>query len=52
MGVITTLLELVGFVCLVVAGWLVAPALGLTVAGVGLLAAGWLLGDGFEGSDE
>ena len=52
MGVMTTVLEALGFVLLVVAGWLVAPALGLTVAGLGLLAAGWLLGDEVEGSDE
>lgn len=32
--------EIAGFVCLVAAGALVDAALGLTVAGVGLIAAG------------
>jgi hypothetical protein len=41
---VTTLLEIVGVVAVVVAGWLVDFRLGLAAAGVALVAAGWLLG--------
>ena len=42
--VLTTLLELAGFALLAVAAWLVAPPLGLAVAGVSCIAIGWLTG--------
>jgi hypothetical protein len=37
------LLELIGLVCLVVAGWLVAPALGFAVIGVAAFVSAWSL---------
>jgi hypothetical protein len=36
-------LELIGLVCLVVAGWLVAPALGFAVIGVAAFVSAWSL---------
>ncbi len=42
--VLTTVLELAGFGALVVAGALIAPALGFAVAGVSLVTIGYLLG--------
>lgn len=40
---VSTLLELAGFGLLVVAGWLVAPALGVAVCGVVLFLVGLTL---------
>lgn len=40
---IAALLQLAGFVLLVVAAWIVAPALGLAALGTGWLALGVLL---------
>jgi hypothetical protein len=37
------LLELIGLVCFVVAGWLVTPALGFAVIGVAALVSAWSL---------
>jgi hypothetical protein len=36
-------LELIGLVCFVVAGWLVTPALGLAVIGVATFISAWSL---------
>lgn len=36
-------LELIGLVCFVVAGWLVTPALGFAVIGVAALVSAWSL---------
>jgi len=35
------LLELIGLVCFVVAGWLVTPALGFAVIGVAAMVSAW-----------
>lgn len=44
---LTTAAEITGGALIATAGFLVAVPLGLTVAGVGLIALGWLLrGDG------
>lgn len=37
------MLELIGLVCLVVAGWLVTPPLGFAVIGVAALLSAWSL---------
>jgi hypothetical protein len=36
-------LELIGLVCFVVAGWLVTPALGFAVIGVAAMVSAWSL---------
>ena len=40
---LSAVVELSALACFVVAGWLVAPALGMAVAGVGLLLVGQAL---------
>lgn len=40
-----------GAVCIVVALWMVSPTLGLAVAGVMLIGAGWLLAR-YGGADD
>jgi hypothetical protein len=44
MELFTTLLEVAGAVCVVVACWLLAPTFGLAVLGATLIGAGYLLG--------
>jgi hypothetical protein len=41
--VLSTLVELAGLACFVVAGWWITPALGMAVAGGGLLLVGHAL---------
>lgn len=41
---VTTSLELAGFLCLVLAGFTLSVTLGLAVAGVALIATGYLAG--------
>lgn len=43
---VTTLLEVLGFACLVAAGFTVSLTVGLLVAGVALLTIGYLAGRG------
>jgi hypothetical protein len=41
--VLSAIVEVLGLACLVAAGWMVAPALGMFVAGCGLLVIGQAL---------
>lgn len=45
-------LELIGLVCFVVAGWLVTPALGFAVIGVAALVSAWSLARITKGADK
>lgn len=44
MNLVTTALEVVGMACLAVAGFLVAPALGMAAIGVACVVVGYTLG--------
>lgn len=44
MGIVTTVMEIAGVACVAVAGFLVLPALGFALTGLGLLALGWAMG--------
>lgn len=41
---ISTVVELVGFACLIYAGWMVSPVVGVALAGLVLLLIGYLTG--------
>ena len=47
--VIRSVLDVVGLILLVGAGWIVHPALGLTVAGVGCILLAWMISSGDRG---